>query len=318
MRKKTNDTSDKLVEQLRCSSSSNEIKEDDGVGEDSHNEHIDRENLVDLYIQNRKDMISQSLIAFTSHIAKIICVYDDSWKQDADLAVLGDFGRALSACRFGNQERRSLSIGEGWRLLKATHTLFCTNKLKLRTDGYVPQGFGLIKNLRELRLRYNNLVTLPGDIAQLSGSLKILDLAGNSITKIPPCVQHLSLLQELKVDHNKLKSLQGVEHMVNLKILTANYNKIKALPRGIANLIDLEVLYLSDNILVSLPNEIRKLRNLKYIHLNGNRLSRLPGGFKKLQNLKRITLDRQLHADESAQHLRTLGTFITNAHFAFR
>jgi len=99
MRKKTNDTSDKLVEQLRCSSSSNEIKEgwchchcwldgrvlsillvtysllDDGVGEDSHNEHIDRENLVDLYIQNRKDMISQSLIAFTSHIAKSLSIF---------------------------------------------------------------------------------------------------------------------------------------------------------------------------------------------------------------------------------------------------
>jgi Leucine-rich repeat (LRR) protein len=66
--------------------------------------------------------------------------------------------------------------------------------------------FQKYKDLEELNLEKNNLVTLPPEIGQLH-RLQKLNLSNNKLTVLPPEIGGLKKLQKLDINHNKLTAL---------------------------------------------------------------------------------------------------------------
>ncbi|KAI3635913.1 hypothetical protein MIR68_006051 [Amoeboaphelidium protococcarum] len=70
----------------------------------------------------------------------------------------------------------------------------------------LPDGVGLLRNLRRLHLSHNKLNTLPVGIGSLS-DLDLLDVSNNLLFELPQALSNLSNLVFLDISHNKLKTL---------------------------------------------------------------------------------------------------------------
>jgi len=88
--------------------------------------------------------------------------------------------------------------------------------------------------------------------------------------------------------NKELTSLEGIENLVNLKILFCGHNQLNSLD-GVENLVNLEKLYCYHNHLTSLE-EIENLVNLKELFLSVNQLTSLEE-IENLVNLKTLFCD---------------------------
>lgn len=103
-----------------------------------------------------------------------------------------------------------------------------------------------------------------------------LILSNNSIKTLPSEMGKMTILVELRLDHNQLEgSLIGeVRLMSQLQQLDVSHNKMTGMPAEIGQLSKLEALNYSYNNIEGLPNEIVNLKNnLKEFNLTGNPLS---------------------------------------------
>eukprot|EP01108_Squamamoeba_japonica_P008948 TRINITY_DN813_c0_g3_i1.p1 TRINITY_DN813_c0_g3~~TRINITY_DN813_c0_g3_i1.p1 ORF type:complete len:565 (+),score=412.98 TRINITY_DN813_c0_g3_i1:154-1848(+) len=77
--------------------------------------------------------------------------------------------------------------------------------------------------LKELYASCNNLTELPAELAQLAGSLSVLDCVANKLAVLPDAVCQLAALHELEVGHNALTRLPtrlgaSLKHLINLDV----------------------------------------------------------------------------------------------------
>lgn len=115
--------------------------------------------------------------------------------------------------------------------------------------GVLPEGFGLIKNVKNLCLRRNQLKSLPQSFDSLR-ELEFLDLSENDFTTMPKEIfYHGYKLLTLNMCGNQLESFEFIATAENYL---------------------LEHLFLSRNKLTKIPYEIRKLKNIKYVNLDEN------------------------------------------------
>ena len=119
------------------------------------------------------------------------------------------------------------------------------------------------RRLVGLDVRYSGLTLLPDDALYAWSALKVLELRGNHIARLP----------------------QAVGRMVALERLMLEMNELTELPTELFGLKNLTHLYLSHNRLTSLPPEIGNLPNLQDIWLKGNVLGTLPDSFCELTTL---------------------------------
>eukprot|EP00466_Bigelowiella_natans_P020652 jgi/Bigna1/49538/estExt_Genewise1.C_510004 len=274
----------------------------------------------DYFMQSRGAAIAGSLNSRNfGPILELIFAYDDSWLYEAKKALEGAFGALYQGGKVIFLEAEAQATHE-WveaEKLRWVKEIHCNSTLPINFGReklyHLPHGFGLMKNLRKLTLRRNELMSFPEDISELSDSLECLDISENLFTSIPPIVSRLKSLQTLKIAHNNLKTLAGIEKLQSLRRLYANFNALKSIPRGITALSALKELWLNDNLLTVIPAEFGKLKEMQILHLDGNRISNLPSGLRRLSNLKRLTLDIDLHFRDPVRHLRSLGTFVTSA-----
>lgn len=113
----------------------------------------------------------------------------------------------------------------------------------------LPEAFGLIKNVKRLCFRRNNLKTLPKSFDSLR-ELEYLDLSENEFSVVPKEIfSHGYKLLTLNLSGNQLECFEFIA-------TTENYL--------------LEFLFLSRNKLTKVPFEIRKLKNIKYVNLDEN------------------------------------------------
>merc|ERR1712203_1320024 len=101
----------------------------------------------------------------------------------------------------------------------------------------VPAGIQDLQRIRSIDLSHNDIKALPSEETweKLSGSLELLDLSFNKLDTIAPLAP-LTKLSSLKVDANKLTSLEGVswKKLKQLSTLTAIDNQIVEVPDAVS------------------------------------------------------------------------------------
>ena len=119
-----------------------------------------------------------------------------------------------------------------------------------------------------IQLSKSNLREIPKDLAQISQSLRTLDLNTNRLVQLS----------------------DNISAFKNLKLLNLSHNKIKYISASIGNLTKLEALMLEDNLLEALPNELDRLTSLKTLNLNSNKFKSFPRQVCTLKNLELVDL----------------------------
>ena len=104
-----------------------------------------------------------------------------------------------------------------------------------------------VSNLVQLDADHNKLGL--GLIGELPTSITQLNLAFNEFNSFPTSILTLDKLLVLNISGNRIESLAGISHMVNLSDL-----------------------HIDDNMIVEIPEEVSKLEKLKKISLKRNRI----------------------------------------------
>eukprot|EP00742_Colponemidia_sp_Colp-10_P007673 GILJ01008271.1.p1 GENE.GILJ01008271.1~~GILJ01008271.1.p1 ORF type:complete len:1377 (+),score=161.86 GILJ01008271.1:344-4132(+) len=160
--------------------------------------------------------------------------------------------------------------------------------------------FGLMPKLQVLHLNHNKLETLSvtaitdipahGDRLEVRGllglpSLEVLQLSHNHLIELSGL--QVARLRELKIlwlHNNELTKVEGLEHLVQLRELTLDKNRIRALePHSFVNLHQLRELRLEENGLRSLSFFL-PLPRLQSLFLAFNRITDV-GELEKLAEL---------------------------------
>ncbi|XP_048340522.1 malignant fibrous histiocytoma-amplified sequence 1 homolog [Sphaerodactylus townsendi] len=94
---------------------------------------------------------------------------------------------------------------------------------------------------------------------------------------LPPSLLQNYHIESLNLDRNKLKHLNGISKLCNLKTLILSKNEITDFPEEIKKLVHLEKLELNQNQIRIIPEGIFScFAKLKHLRLNNNRLDVLP------------------------------------------
>merc|ERR1712190_671763 len=114
----------------------------------------------------------------------------------------------------------------------------------------MPQGLRELQRIRSIDLSHNKISSLL-DVDtwdSIAGSLEMLDISFNQLTSIEELTP-LTRLSALKVDANKLTSLEGISwgQQKQLVTLSAVGNEISALPEAVGEVSSLEHIELSEN-----------------------------------------------------------------------
>jgi len=139
-------------------------------------------------------------------------------------------------------------------------------------------GVEQLVKLEKLELYDNCVEDLKVDHLQKLHSLVVLDLSFNSIRTMA-AVSCCPLLQELYLAQNKLKVIEGLDGLVNLKILDLGANRIRTLEGGgLEGLASLQSLWLGKNKIEHIGTVIGHLTNLRKLDVQNNRLKEVQPG----------------------------------------
>ena len=154
-------------------------------------------------------------------------------------------------------------------------------------------------NLKSLNFSYCNISNFDRYIS--FPKLKVLDLTGNKLSKIPNWVEDLHELEELYLADNKIRKLPSwIGNLKHLRILSIGYNLLTDLDdkSSIWDLCDLQFLDINANKLEKLSPKIGQLQNLQTLLASGNKLIDLPSELADLPNIKRVSVNNNLFKDE--------------------
>lgn len=134
------------------------------------------------------------------------------------------------------------------------------------------------------------LETFPTEIFDLADSLKVLNLSGNALSRLPDDLYRLKHLQVLFVSDNRFTELPAcLGKCTQLRMIGFKANRIQhvpaeSLPRNLRWLI------LTDNRIETLPDALGECRALQKLMLAGNRLTRLPDSLAHCHQLELLRI----------------------------
>ena len=121
-----------------------------------------------------------------------------------------------------------------------------------------------------------NEESFPSCMKNLDNMLE-LSCHYNNLTKLPTVLKRIKCLSRLKITHNDIQTLTGLERLKKLVLLALDYNKIESVSREVfQNLRKLELVGFANNRIKDIPSDIKHLRHLKEIDISNNRLATLP------------------------------------------
>lgn len=140
------------------------------------------------------------------------------------------------------------------------------------------------------RPRNNQIVYLSSEPLNVI-KLHSLNLSGNSLERIPFCINNLTRLRDLDLSNNQLSVVPaGISNLVKLTDLSLARNDRMQISLEIFDLTNLNCLDLSSTQLQEIPTEITRLVNLETLILNSNNFSVMPDVIYSLTGLKYLDL----------------------------
>ncbi|CAN7983383.1 unnamed protein product [Ixodes pacificus] len=122
-----------------------------------------------------------------------------------------------------------------------------------------------------LNVSFNELTTIPPEIAFRIPHLRFLDLSYNRLTSLPTSLGFLFHLEELLLSSNQLTSIPDtVIHLKALQKLDLSHNLLKDIPDALGKIPALTKLNVSHNKLTSLPKSLGKAASLATLLAGGN------------------------------------------------
>ena len=164
--------------------------------------------------------------------------------------------------------------------------------LNIKLSG-IPPGLAQLTNLHMLDLTNTNLRDLSGEVLAALPKLRILSVAQNSLSTLPP------ELFELPLETLSLESC-GIEgalpdalwDMTTLNVLNIGNCGLVTLPPALGNLVHLKHLTVNSNSgLTKLPDELGQLSELEKLSCSGSGLRSLPSSLGDLTALKILYLN---------------------------
>lgn len=161
----------------------------------------------------------------------------------------------------------------------------------------------------ELSLCATDLRSVPAGFVRAFPNLRILQVARNRLTRIPPYLEQLAHLRELDLYDNQieLSGTQGwnLEHCEHLRHLNLSRNPL-GMTFSVSRMVGLKRLFLRDTGIDSLPSGLLEAEALEFADLSGNRISRLPPEYYQASvPLRRVLrLDGNPLRDEDSQASR--------------
>jgi Leucine-rich repeat (LRR) protein len=143
---------------------------------------------------------------------------------------------------------------------------------------------GNLRQLRELNVSNNELVSLPTEIRVLK-NLAILDCSFNLIRELPKGI-YIFIIR--KFDFNLINI--EISECSSLSKLILTKNDLTSIPKEIGNLNSLLLLNLADNFIELLPIEIGKLTNLTKLYVDHNDLFEISNQIGNLTKLKELNI----------------------------
>ncbi|GAQ83946.1 disease resistance protein (TIR-NBS-LRR class) family [Klebsormidium nitens] len=102
----------------------------------------------------------------------------------------------------------------------------------------------LNESVRTLSLSHNRFSSLPQKRLRHFGKLSVLDLKGNSLSKLPSEIGLLVALEQLLLSQNHLEELPSeIGDLPWLRVLDVAYNRLQTLPETVGRLTQLEELF---------------------------------------------------------------------------
>jgi len=152
------------------------------------------------------------------------------------------------------------------------------------------EGIGLLKNLVEVELMYNQLTEIPAEIGNLT-KLTRLSAGFNKIEKLPAEIGNLTNLDYIYLWENCLTELPAeIGNLKKVTQLVAGKNQLTELPAEIVNMERLRSLHLDGNQITELPENIGELTNLVGFTLNDNNITEIPASINNMPILTRLWL----------------------------
>lgn len=138
-----------------------------------------------------------------------------------------------------------------------------------------------------------------------NGSVVEIQLVAAGITKIPRILGDLPFLRHLILQSNRLKSLQNIEKVKNLRILNVADNQLTNLGE-LKDLKQVDSLDISHNQIASIE-ELQNMESLVVLTANHNKITSIPT-FSHLKRLK--TLDLADNPIEKLENLNVLESLV--------
>ncbi|XP_024389521.1 protein phosphatase 1 regulatory inhibitor subunit PPP1R7 homolog isoform X2 [Physcomitrium patens] len=164
--------------------------------------------------------------------------------------------------------------------------------------------FTTLKGLKELVLRDNKLLKIPG--LSTFVELLLLDVSFNKVSSMNGLSDVSSSLTELYLSNNEIEKIVEMEHLTNLRVLELGSNKIRVMER-LDQLKELQQLWLGRNRIQSV--NLCGLTGLLKISVQNNRLTSM-AAFQDCVNLTELYLSHNhisvMEGLSTLQNLRVL------------
>ncbi len=148
----------------------------------------------------------------------------------------------------------------------------------------LPDTIGDLASLEFLDVRTNLLIALPISIGNLH-KLKVLECYRNHISRVPDSIKYMQSLQHLDIQANGLNFLPECR-LQSLTILKLQDNRLVSIDT-LCTIIALKELYVGRNNITTLPAKLGKLKNLEILDIHGNKTLRaFPDSIGKLRKLR--------------------------------
>lgn len=142
-------------------------------------------------------------------------------------------------------------------------------------ETFPPEIFDLADSLKVLNLSGNALSRLPDDLYRLK-HLEVLFVSDNSFTELPACLGRCTQLRMIGFKANRIEQVPAEALPPRLRWLILTDNRIETLPDALGECHDLQKLMLAGNRLTRLPDSLARCHKLELIRIASNRLSELP------------------------------------------